>query len=848
MKHIRLFIFFLLNIIGTKLFAFDISVLNADGKMIYYNWLDNKTALEVTYRSGWVYYSAEDYSGDLVIPDSVSYGGKMYPVNQIGAWAFQGKTALTSVTTGNCVSNIGSEAFKGLKDITVKMGEKVKYIHSWAFDDCVNLKLEFHSQSVPWIYRVDGLTEVVLGDEVQNVVERAFENCKGLTIITFGKGLASISSSAFSGCKALQKIIVKDIAAWCNAEHNNTWSNVVLYSDENSVFENIIIPDGVKSIAKNAFKNIKGIKNVVIPNTVISIGTYAFCGNSDLISITLPNSIVSIGNDAFKDCSNLISVTIPNSVTSIGERAFFNTNLKSITIGSGVQNLGETVFYNYRQGGNRPLKVIWLTNTPPDGYNSDAKGIMNYAANDAYGTSYNTKVYPFLSSIFEVDGIKYVPVNPSERTCDAIDCVYNESAETISIEKIVSFKGIDMIVKNINQYLCDGNPFIKDVNLSFDTDINDYTFQGCTNIINATIKSTGNIGKYAFANCSALKTVSLGQKITSIKQHAFDGCKELQNIVIPDAVISVGDYSFQNCDNMTSAKIGKGMTAINEYTFSGCSSLIDIQIGSNITTIGSSAFSNCSSLLKIHIPQSVIEIKSYAFMGCEKLKDFIMEDKQTDNTVLSLGSNGSSSLFVDCPLDSVYIGRKISYDTSNNGGYSPFYRNTSLRSVTITDKETEISTNEFYGCTNLKKVSIGDGVTNIGDWAFSGCSSLDYFAFGSSVKTIGKEAFSDCTAMTKLISRAVTPPTCGSQALDDINKWNCTLSVPTGAITAYQQADQWKEFFFINNDITGISKLTNNIASPNNIYDLNGQKRQNTKPGLNIIKMCDGNTKKVLVK
>ena len=72
-----------------------------------------------------------------------------------------------------------------------------------------------------------------------------------------------------------------------------------------------------------------------------------------------------------------------------------------------------------------------------------------------------------------------------------------------------------------------------------------------------------------------------------------------------------------------------------------------------------------------------------------------MEDSEEE---LFLGENDSSPLFSDCPLDEVYIGRNISYNQS------PFRRNTSLRSVTITDKETEISENEFYGCTNLKEV------------------------------------------------------------------------------------------------------------------------------------------------
>ena len=332
-----------------------------------------------------------------------------------------------------------------------------------------------------------------------------------------------------------------------------------------------------------------------------------------------------------------------------------------------------------------------------------------------------------------------------------------------------------------------------------------------------------------------MKTVTLGEVITSIGQYAFDGCKKLQSIVIPDSVTSLGSYAFNNCRSMTSVKMGTGIMEINNGTFSECNSLMDMQIGNNVATISTYAFSNCTALPKIEIPQSVTKIEDYVFRGCKSFKEVVMADRKHEDIDLTLGSNGSNPLFTDCPLDSVYIGRNISYSTDKKYGYSPFYRNTSLRSVTITDKETEISPNEFYGCTNLKNVSIGEGVTTIGDWAFSGCSSLDYFSFGSSVKTIGKEAFSDCTSITRLISRASTPPNCGSQALDDINKWNCTLSVPIGAKTVYQQANQWKDFFFINDDVTGISKVMNTIAVPNQIYDLNGKKLKEPSKGINII-------------
>lgn len=779
-------------------YAHDIAEINADGVIIYYVWTNNKTELAVSYKGSLYYEYSGEYTGKLMIPESVTYNGKTYSV--------------TAIVSG------------------------------------------------------------------------AFYRCEGLTSVTIPKSVTKIIWSAFTGCSGLTSIVVSNENTKYDSREN---CNAIIQTEDNTL--------------------IAGCKNTIIPN-----------------------SVTSIGDGAFYECSSLTSISIPNSVTSIGSKAFYNTNLNSVTIGSGVLSIGNSAFsYENSNSGSKPIKVIWLTNTPPNGY-TNAKGTVNYVANDLYSNLDNKTVYPFLSSLFEVDGIKYVPVSPSERTCDAIDCIYNEATEKINIGKMVSYKGVQMTVRDVKQYTCYKNSFIRDIDLSFGGNICDYAFLGCTGITIVNIQNAGNvgvnafggitaectaiinnkgyigdgafvystglknleigsnvtninslafshcsmleraniqnqglignsafksctalntatfgeeitsIGQYAFQTCTALKTATLGKGITSIGQYAFDGCKQLQSIVIPDAVTSVGNYAFQSCTSMMFAKMGTGITNINDYTFSDCTSLTDIQIGSNVASISDYAFKNCSALPKIQIPQSVTNIGNYVFDGCKSLKTVIMDDQKTE---LKLGSNSSSSLFIDCPLDSVYIGRNISYSTDKKYGYSPFYRNSSLRSVTITDKETEISPNEFYGCNNLKNVSIGDGVESIGDWAFSGCKSLEYFAFGSSVNMIGKEAFSDCTAMTRLISRSATPPTCGSQALDDINKWNCTLSVPIGATTAYQQAPQWKDFFFIDNNVTGISKLTNSIAAPNHVYDLNGKKLKEPSKGINII-----GGKKVMVK
>ena len=274
----------------------------------------------------------------------------------------------------------------------------------------------------------------------------------------------------------------------------------------------------------------------------------------------------------------------------------------------------------------------------------------------------------------------------------------------------------------------------------------------------------------AFYDCNNIKSVEI-TNVINIESNAFEDCTNLPNIVIPNSVESIGAYSFKGC------------TALNSVT-----------LGENVTTINDNTFENCSLLTEITNPATVTTIANNVFKGCSKLADVIIADRIKE---LSLGSNGSSPLFVDCLLDSVYIGGEITYNTSSEYGYSPFYRNTSLRSVVISDLATKVYTNEFYGCTALTDVIIGHNVKNIGDYAFSGCSSLNAFTFGTSIEEIGKEAFSDCVKLTSITSYATIPPTCGTQALEDINVFDCSLYVSSGYAQAYQQAEQWKNFLFV---------------------------------------------------
>ena len=559
-----------------------------------------------------------------------------------------------------------------------------------------------------------------------------------------------------------------------------------------------------------------GVKRIIVGDSVTTIGESAFWGCSSLTSVTIPNSVTTIGWSAFSGCTSLTSVTIGNSVTTIGRWAFSScSSLTSVTIGNSVTTIGDNAFTNNN------AKIIWLTNTPPAGYRN-VEGRIHYIANNMYMGLSNKKVYPYLSSIFEVDGIKYVPVSPSERTCDAIDCAYTGEPYEVKINKKVNYKGVDMTVREINPY----------------------TAYKCAKIKKAYIDIDGSIGNDAFSGCTNLTSVDI-KKANDIGNNAFSGCANLVSVDIK-AGNNIGESAFSNCSSLKTLSLDNKIKSLGQYAFSGCSNLKQFVIPDSVTILNS-LLQNCSSLKSIRIHKGIKEINK-AFYGCTNLSTPIIEDR---NTSLKIVSN-NNPLFKDCKLDSVYIGGKIVYETSSGYGYSPFYRNTSLQTVKISDTETTIYDNEFYGCTNLQNVSIGDNVKSIGKWAFSGCSSLKNFTFGSGLQSIGKEAFSDCINITQISSEAVVPPTCDINALDDINKWNCKLFVPKANINAYKQAPQWKEFFFIEGSTTGITNTVYNKAGLADVYTIDGTKRLSKASTDEINALPKGvyivNGKKIIIK
>ena len=313
MKNLITSVFLLLALLWpAAASAYDFEV---DG--IYYKINGNEASVT---NGGGDYWNYESYSGDVTIPDSVTYDGTTYLVTGISHAAFYGCSNLTSVSIPNTVIVIEGSVFSdcsGLTSIKVDSGNP-KYDSR---DNC-NAIIETASNTL-----IAGCMTTVIPNSVTSIGERAFIGCSSLTSVTIPNSVISIGEQAFQGCSGLTSVTIGNsvtyISDWTFV-YCGSLTSIVVDSD-NPAYDSRDNCNAIIETASNRL--IAGCMSTVIPATVTSVGFGAFVGCTGLTSVTIPNSVTTIGKMAFTQCSSLTSVTIPSSVASIGELAFSECEL-----------------------------------------------------------------------------------------------------------------------------------------------------------------------------------------------------------------------------------------------------------------------------------------------------------------------------------------------------------------------------------------------------------------------------------------------------------------------------------------------------------------------------------------
>ena len=144
----------------------------------------------------------------------------------------------------------------------------------------------------------------------------------------------------------------------------------------------VIIPDGVTTIGRHAFRSCK-ISEVVIPDSVTEIGISAFT-ESHIQDFTLGKGMTYIGKYMFSTCKNIKHIHIPSHIKEIMSSAFSACNAEDIVLDEGVERIGLNAFEMSTandtkiilpssvkmigDGALRNIKNVTLTNKIPPGF------------------------------------------------------------------------------------------------------------------------------------------------------------------------------------------------------------------------------------------------------------------------------------------------------------------------------------------------------------------------------------------------------------------------------------------------------------------------------------------------
>jgi len=297
-------------------------------------------------------YNAISYT----VPDSVK---------RIRGYSFFGAKNLNEIKLPVGLVSVGEYAFSRCTSIErIDIPESVGVIDESAFSNCTSLNSfvlpdKIRSIEIGTFQGCENLKRVVLPENLERICGYAFSGCKSLQITEFPETIASIGACAFLGTSYYY-----DANNWRNgvfslntyilgtnrdfvSETYNIGSQITIVADEafsyTDCLKNVIVPETVKRVGQNAFRNCKNLSKINLPDAAMDIGANAFYGTAYYDNTSnWDNSILYIGKHLIRYENNQLgSYTVKSGTKSIAENAVVYSYFKDLTIPDSVAFIGD---------------------------------------------------------------------------------------------------------------------------------------------------------------------------------------------------------------------------------------------------------------------------------------------------------------------------------------------------------------------------------------------------------------------------------------------------------------------------------------------------------------------------
>ena len=515
------------------------------------------------------------------------------------------------------------------------------------------------------------------------------------------------------------------------------------YSNPNIFVRKVVLPETVTYIADGAFydsddwaaKTHFELQEIVLPQSLKTIGKNAFYHNYYLQKIDIPAGVTEIGRGAFAKCQNLSDITIRGENTFLHGGAFGEKTGYSVGPFAGkLRELHQQWLYDDSASDffiwqGQLLDYRGTSKTPVIPDTVTVIGASAFWRSDITGVTIPSSVKLIgASAFYECASLTSVDIPGSVERID--DSAFSGCTGMTSITlheglKVIGDGGFNDCEGLTSLVLPEGLTTLEDTALydceniesfTFPKSLSDmeessiYTSKWYEGLADGTELYCGSV----FLGCKGQKypsklTVRPGTKMVRIEKDDMDGVNEL---ILPDGLESL--IITEGCGSITKLTVPESVHYIN---LRGLAHLTDLKLPTT-AVLEESCFGGCYQIKNLTIPKGNTTLKG---LSVGRTAHVVLPDDVLE--VRGMISNGDP------------------YRYNNKDG------NSNLKSIDL--KNVRILTGgALSDCVALESVTLPDSLITLGDGVFSGCAQLRSIKGGKNVRQIGHGCFGGCTTLT----------------------------------------------------------------------------------------------------